>query len=211
MVKFSKVFFIILFLAAISLSNSFASSSFGAEALSKDLCQSSVIIDGMKVELSLTAPIIVNKITNELVENDFDEERQERLHPGIRLSFTAIDKDIQWQEYLYSFGIDIWYMNGNDPESLLIHSLSPRVSERLIRVDVLKKGMNKTQFSSIRLVNFAEIFEKNGFNITFGALGRLHDIKKMAPNPEVTNIYEGDKNIWQAPFEICLKAKWQYN
>ncbi|UXN07971.1 hypothetical protein [Bartonella sp. HY761] len=207
MVKFSKAFSIILFIAAIS----FASSSFGAEVLSKDRCQSSVLIDGMKVELSLTAPIIVDKNTNKLVENDFNDERQERLPPGIRLSFTAIDKDIQWQEYLYSFGIDIWYMNGNDPKGLLIQSTRPNVSESLIKVDVLKKGMNMSKVHSISFINFAEIFEKNGFNITFGALGRLHDIKKMAPNPTITNIYEGDKNIWQAPFEICLKAKWQYN
>ncbi|WP_182419852.1 hypothetical protein [Bartonella sp. HY038] len=189
----------------------FASSSFGAEAFSKDLCQSSVIIDGMKVELSLTAPIIVDKNTNELIESEFNSEKQKKIVPRLALNFTAIDKDIQWQEYLYDVGTKLSYMNDNKFRSLLIPSSLPIVSERLIKVDVLKKGMNTTWFYSLMLVNFSEVFKNNGYDITFSASGRLRDIKKMAPNPEVTNIYEGDKNIWQAPFRLCLKAKWHYN
>ncbi|WP_182419848.1 hypothetical protein [Bartonella sp. HY038] len=207
MVKFSNAFSIILFMAAIS----FASSSFGAEAVSEDRCQSSVIIDGMKVELSLTAPIIVDKNTNKLVESEFNDERQERLPPGIRLSFTAIDKDIQWQEYLYSFGIFFKYMDRKNWKYFLpLYSL-PYVDGSLLKISILKKGAEKIKIYPLNDDDFQKIFFKNKFDLIFGAEGELMDLSNLAPNPEVTNIYEGDKNIWQAPFEICLKAKWQYN
>ncbi|UXM96642.1 hypothetical protein N5853_14000 (plasmid) [Bartonella sp. HY329] len=207
MVKVSNAFSIIIFIAAIS----FASPSFGAEALSKDLCQSSVIIDGMKVELSLTAPIIVEKNTNKLVESEFNNEEKRQVLPSIRLSFTAIDKDIQWQEYLYSFGIFFKYMDRENWKYFLpLYSL-PYVDESLLKISILKKDAEKIKIYPLNDDDFQKIFFKNEFDLIFGAEGKLIDLSDLAPNPEVTNIYEGDKNIWQAPFEICLKTKWQYN
>ncbi|WP_182419850.1 hypothetical protein [Bartonella sp. HY038] len=211
MVKFSKAFSIILFIAAISLSNFLASSSFGAEALSKDRCQSSMLLDGMKVELSLTSPIIVDKKTHKLVENDFNDEEKRQVIPSIRLSFTATDKDIKWQKALYTSNIWYGYMLGDSWTGLSGHYTPPIITEKLLEISLLKKGKKEIILYPLSHINFKEYSAKNGFDMTFAAMGRLMDINVLTPRDRLTNPYYGDKNIWQAPFEICLKAKWQYN
>ncbi|UXM95980.1 hypothetical protein N5853_04990 [Bartonella sp. HY329] len=192
-----------MFKKAILISALLYSFNGNAAELDHNKCSSSVIIEGMKIEFSITEPII-------LVNKNSSESVLEKTTADLKLTFTAFDKDIQWQENLYTLGIGFQHTVGNDWFRYRPRYVIPIVSKKMLEIHTLKKGTERIIHYPIHSIDFEKSFKQAGFNIAFGANGKLPDINRFSNIDEITNPYVGDKNIWQSPFDLCLKTTWQY-
>ena len=191
--------------------------SFGAKSapITIEACRSSTIINGMKIELYNSEPIIVIKNTNKVEKRDPYYNQSDFEYPVLNLKFTALNKDIQWQRRLYRGGIQFSYQIGeNDflalPEGEGTERQVIAPEGFWVKLETLKKGDSEIFTWTYPRVKFDKIYKKNDFEIVFKVSGELRDINSVDPSSHEINPYKGDKNIWQEAFELCLEADWQY-
>ncbi|UXM96221.1 hypothetical protein N5853_06315 [Bartonella sp. HY329] len=183
----------------------FSSFQTKAETLENDICKSEIITDGMQVKLYVTAPIVVDKQTNRMIETDFSK-KFESTYPLIAVSFTAYDKDIKWQQDFYYESIVLYYKNYKSKKNFITLREEPIwYSEEILKLIALKRGQEKVYYFHFQDVAFDETLNKEKIIIfANGKLMNVHEFKKF------TNPFKGDKNVWQEPVKLCLEANWHY-
>ena len=171
-----------------------------AMAETKVSCPSSITLNGMKMDLTLSAPIIVDKASNAVLGRS-----------RIDLTFTAQDRDILWQKKLYHNGSWVGPIVSieNRKGIPLLKSL-PHVTQQFIEPEMLKKGSSDQMGGSFYDVDFAKLAQKNIYKFRVKANITPMNIESFYHLTGIVNTYIGDKNVWQEKAHLCLNVDWQY-
>lgn len=191
---------VVVFLA----SNGFASNG--------QVCKSSALINGMKIEMALTAPLIIDKNTKKLVKSNYNYKGEQFSEPMIAIGFTAIDKDIRWQKNMHETRFTLWSFGDSVDEKIasdIFNDLFPADNCYQYDFVTLNKGTADYHYLSLaKAMPSPWLDHQNnpiGIAVKYDPERISCTIRGFLFIPKTI-----EKNIWKEPFQLCLKVDWHY-